>query len=300
MTPPDPIASAGFRPGALLRLMRPRQWIKNGFVLAPLFFTPEAVTVLNLVTAAVAFVVFCLISGAVYAINDTCDREADRQHPAKRLRPVASGAVSVAQAVALAAGLIVAAAALALALLPGQAVLLVLVYLVVNLGYSLWLKQVAILDVMLIAIGFVLRVDAGAAAIAVEPSAWITVCTGLLALFIALAKRRDDLVRALGADHRRSLAGYNLRFIDAALAMVLGALVVSYTIYTLDAGVMLRFGSNKVYFTLPFVIAGVLRYLQITLVEERSGSPTDLALTDRFLVAAVAGWLLTFAAVLYG
>jgi 4-hydroxybenzoate polyprenyltransferase len=286
-------------PAQLLRLMRPRQWVKNAFVVAPLFFTPEAIGVANLLRVALTVMVFCLVSGAVYALNDYCDREADRQHPEKKSRPIASGAVAPAQALLLAVGLVAIAGAIALIFLPLAAATITLVYLVINLLYSLGLKHISIVDTMLIAAGFVLRVDAGAAAIGVEPTVWITLCTGLLALFLALAKRRDDLVRSLDDSHRRSLVGYNLRFIDTALAVVIGVLVVSYIMYTTDAGVMAKFGTNRLYVTVVFVIAGVLRYLQITMVEERSGSPTELALTDRFLILSILGWLGLFAILIY-
>ena len=182
--------------------------------------------------------------------------------------------------------LLAAAAAL------GRALLIVTVlYVAISVAYSLWLKHVSLLDVMVISVGFVLRVAAGAVAIDVEPTVWIVVCTWLLALFLALAKRRDDLVRALSGTHRPSLGGYNLPFIDASLAMVLGSLLVSYIIYTTQ--------TEHLYLTAPFVAAGVLRYLQITLVEQRSGSPTELALRDRFLVVTILGWIATFAALIY-
>jgi hypothetical protein len=153
---------------------------------------------------------------------------------------------------------------------------------------------------MLIALGFVLRVYAGSELIMVLPSVWIIVCTGLLALFLALAKRRDDLVKRLDSDHRSALKGYTKPFIDTAINAVLGGLLVSYLIYTTDPAVMDRLGTRQLYLTAPFVIAGILRYLQITLVEERSGSPTKLALTDRFLILTVLGWVAMFAALIYG
>lgn len=286
-------------PSQALRLLRPRQWVKNAFVVAPLFFTPEAVSVHNVARVAIMVVVFCLVSGAVYALNDYCDRDADRLHPEKRDRPIASGAVSPGQALVLVAILVAVASAISLALLPLAAARVALLYLVVNLLYSFWLKHVSIVDAMLIAAGFVLRVDAGAASIGVASTVWITLCTGLLALFLAFAKRRDDLVRSLDNSHRRSLSGYNLRFIDTSLGVVLGVLVVSYLMYTTDAGVMAKFGTDKLYLTVVFVLSGVLRYLQITIVEERSGSPTELALTDRFLILSILGWLTLFAILIY-
>jgi 4-hydroxybenzoate polyprenyltransferase len=287
-------------PAALLRLVRPRQWVKNAFILAPLFFTPAAWTKPQIAAVLLSVVVFCLLSSAVYVINDYADREADRLHPVKKTRPIASGEIAPSFALMIAAVLFGAAAIVAVLLLPRGVVLIAALYFAINLLYSFWLKHVSLLDVLIVAAGFVLRVEAGAAAIRVEPTVWIVVCTGLLALFLALAKRRDDLSKLLSEEHRPSLAGYNRRFIDQALSMVLGALLVSYLIYTTDQTVIARYGTDKLYLTAPFVIAGVLRYLQITLVEERSGSPTDIALTDRFLIVTVLGWVAVFGVLIYG
>ncbi len=283
---------------ALLRLMRPKQWVKNGFVAAPLFFTPSAMTLAGIGATARAIAVFCLAASAIYIINDWMDRDADRLHPEKKHRPLAAGTVSVGLALTTAVALAGAAALIALTL-PPMFHWIAAGYVAMNVAYSFGLKRVALLDVMIIAIGFVLRVDAGAAAINVRATVWITACTFLLALFIALAKRRDDVVRALGADHRASLKGHNRVFIDTALSMVLGALLVSYIIYTTDPAVRENYDNDNLYLTTPFVAAGVLRYLQIALVEERAGAPTDLALSDRFLIACVIGWVATFAVLIY-
>ena len=172
-------------------------------------------------------------------------------------------------------------------------------YVAMNLAYSLWLKHVAIVDVLIIALSFVLRVLAGNVLIEVEPSAWILIVSGLLALFLALAKRRDDLVRSLDGQHRRSLAGYSQSFLDTAVAVVLGALLVTYMIYTTDRQVMAELGTERLVYTVFFLIAGVLRYLQITLVENRSGSPTTVVLTDRFLIVTGALWAATLAALIH-
>src|SRR5262249_44721661 len=157
-----------------------------------------------------------------------------------------------------------------------------------------------IVDVMVIALGFVLRVYAGGALVAVRPTVWIIACTMLLALFLALAKHRDDLVRGLAGEHRASLAGYNIRFLDTSIAIVLAALLVSYLLYTTAPENIARYHTDQLYVTAPFVVAGVLRYLQITLVEEGSGSPTQVLLTDRFLLVAVIGWIATFGWLIYG
>jgi decaprenyl-phosphate phosphoribosyltransferase len=284
---------------ALMALMRPHQWVKNGFVAAPLFFTPSALNAGNVLAVAGGVISFSALASAVYILNDYVDREADRRHPVKRARPLAAGTVPVGAAFALLAALLVGAAALALALAPGFAAFAG-AYLLLNLAYSFGLKHVSIVDVMAIAAGFVLRVEAGARLIDVTPSAWIIIATGLLALFLALAKRRDDLVGSLGNDHRRSLDGYTRPFLDAALIVVLGAVLVAYLIYTTDAAVMARLGTTNLFYTAPFVVAGILRYLQITFVEERSGSPTQIVLTDPFLIAAIVGWAVTFGVLIHG
>jgi 4-hydroxybenzoate polyprenyltransferase len=285
---------------ALVRLARPRQWVKNGFVLAPLFFTPDAMTWGNVGRSIVGVVVFCLIASAIYVFNDLCDADADRLHPAKATRPIASGEVAPGVALFLAALLFAAGAVVCLIALPARASAIAAAYVALSMLYSWRLKHIAVLDVLIVATGFVLRVEFGGAATGISLTVWIVVCTFLLALFLALAKRRDDLVKALGDTHRPALSGYNLRFVDTALGVVLASLLVSYLIYTADAGAIAKFRTDKLYFTAPFVAAGVLRYLQIALVEERSGSPTDLALTDPFLILAFIGWLAMFGWLLYG
>ncbi|MBV8167369.1 MAG: UbiA prenyltransferase family protein [Alphaproteobacteria bacterium] len=300
MTAPDPalpLTRSAAPP--LLVLLRPHQWVKNAFIAAPLFFTPTAVNVDSVTAVLLGMLAFCALSSAVYVLNDYMDRAADRLHPRKRHRPLAAGSVPIPLALALMVGLAAGGLALAAALAPRFAGI-ALVYLFINALYSLKLKDVSIVDVMLVSLGFVLRVYGGAELIHVLPSVWIVICTGLLALFMALAKRRDDLVKKVDTSHRSALEGYTKQFIDTAITTVLGALLVSYLIYTTDQAVMTRIGSHNLYLTTPFVIAGVLRYLQITVVEERSGSPTALALTDKFLVLTVLGWLATFGVLIYG
>lgn len=283
---------------AVVMLVRPHQWVKNGFVLAPLFFSPALLSVDTALVALAATVCFCLMASGVYVLNDLLDRSADRLHPTKRFRPLAAGTVSPAVARMLIAGFAVAGlAGAAVVSLPFLAVLAA--YAAINILYSAWLKRLAILDVMVVALGFVLRLEAGALVIAVEATAWIVVCGGLLALFLALAKRRDDLVQTLDARHRPSLAGYNLAFVDSALTMVMAALLVTYSLYTTSAAAMANLGSDRLYLTIPFVLAGLLRYLQIALVDQRSGSPTRIALTDPFTIGCVTGWLMTFGGLIY-
>lgn len=276
-----------------LKLLRPHQWVKNAFILAPLFFTPAAVTAGNVEKVLLGVLCFSALASAVYILNDAMDRAADRQHPTKCRRPLAAGTVPLPLALVVMAVLAIGGLILAYSLTPGF-LILSLIYLGVNLGYSLGLKKISILDVMLVSLGYVLRVFAGADLIGVRASEWIIVCTGLVSLFIALAKRRDDIVKDLGQGHRRALAGYNLPFLDTAIAMMLAGLLVSYLIYTVEVGI------PNLYLSTPFVIMGVLRYLQIALVEHRSGSPTTIVLTDKFLIGNVLAWIATFGALIYG
>jgi 4-hydroxybenzoate polyprenyltransferase len=278
---------------AIISLIRPRQWVKNAFVAAPLFFTPTALSLGNLQSVAGGIVSFCALASALYVLNDFADRESDRKHPKKRYRPLAAGTVSVPVAFALFLGLLAGGLGLAI-VLPGGVVKLIGLYAALAIAYSLALKRIAILDVMIIAFGFVLRVEAGAVLIDVQPSAWILIMSGLLALFLALAKRRDDLSLELDGEHRQSLKGYSKPFLDVAVSAVLGALLVAYLIYTTDPAVMERLGTDQIFYTAPFVVMGILRYLQITLVEERSGSPTAILFTDPFTILTVLGWILTF------
>jgi 4-hydroxybenzoate polyprenyltransferase len=282
----------------IIRVLRPKQWIKNGFVAAPLFFTPDRVNATSIMDVFTGFAVFCMVASAVYCLNDLRDAEADRNHPVKKDRPIASGAISPATAMVLMALLLAGGAALSVVQVP-MILWVIVAYFTTNIAYTLYLKHIAILDVLIVAFGFVLRVEAGALIIDATPSAWILIVTGLLALFIALAKRRDDIVRNLDAEHRKSLDGYTLPFVDGSLMAVLSTLLVSYLIFTTDQAVMTRLNSEQLYFTGPFVIAGVLRYLQLTVVYERSGSPTDLVYRDSGLQISVVGWLATFIWLLY-
>jgi decaprenyl-phosphate phosphoribosyltransferase len=284
----------------LLTLLRPQQWVKNLFVAAPLFFTPHAVSAAAIVHVVLGIVSFSALASAIYLMNDWRDRETDRRHPVKRQRPLAADMVAPRAAAAIAVLMAAAAFAISLIWLPLGFAMVLVGYALLNLAYSFVLKRISIIDVLVIAIGFVLRVYAGGEAIGVTPTVWIVACTLLLALFLALAKRRDDLVRGVEGGHRESLAGYSLSFLDTALAVVLAALLVFYLLYTMLPENMTRLGSDKLFLTAPFVIAGVFRYLQITLVEHRSGSPTQLALSDRFLVLTIAGWIATFAVLMYG
>jgi decaprenyl-phosphate phosphoribosyltransferase len=282
---------------AVTALIRPRQWVKNVFVFAPLFFSPSLANNSAAESVVLIFISFCLTASGVYCFNDFWDREADKHHPKKKKRPIAAGLIPPPVALSLYIFLSVSGLVLAFAATQGGKTLLV--YFILTSLYTLILKRIAIVDVLTIALGFVLRVHAGAAAAEVQPTVWILVCTGMLALFIALTKRRDDLIQELNAAHRKSLNGYSIAFLDAAFIMVSTALIVSYVVFTTDFNAMSRLGSEDLYLTIPFVIAGILRHLQLTMVFKKSGAPTELVTSDPFLAICVLGWLGTFSYLMY-
>ena len=282
---------------SLLKLMRLKQWIKNVFVFAPLFFSPSLSSNTALQSVLCIFVAFCLTTSGVYCFNDFWDREADKHHPKKKTRPIPAGKISPATAVTI--FVFLSSAGLVFGFATTNSGWTLLSYFVLTSLYTLILKRIAILDVLTIAFGFVLRIHAGAEAIEVQPTVWILVCTGMLALFIALTKRRDDLTQELDTSHRESLEGYSIAFLDAAFIMISTALVVSYVVFTTDDEAMVRLGSEKLYYTIPFVIAGTLRHLQLTMVFKKSGAPTELATSDPFLLICMAGWIATFTHLMY-
>ena len=282
---------------AIMALIRPRQWVKNVFVFAPLFFSPSLANNSATESVTLIFISFCLTASGVYSFNDFWDREADKLHPKKKERPVAAGLMP--PPVALGLYICLSASGLALAFAATQGGWTLLAYFILTSLYTVILKRIAIVDVLTISLGFVLRVHAGAAAAEVQPTVWILVCTGMLALFIALTKRRDDLTQELNAAHRESLNGYSVAFLDAAFIMVSTALVVSYVVFTTDADAMSRLGSEELYLTIPFVIAAILRHLQLTIVFKKSGTPTELVTSDPFLVICVLGWVGTFSYLMY-
>ena len=286
-----------------IKLLRPAQWSKNLFVFLPLFFAQDIDNLPRLIAVAVTFLALSMASSSIYVLNDMCDVEFDRIHPEKCRRPIASGRVSLPIARLLYACLLLLSILIIAIFIPSTPMFIVLAaYLFINHAYSLWLKHVAILDVMLVAFGFVLRIIAGAVAAEVEPSHWIIIMTFLLALFLVLAKRRDDVIKyeRTQAVARRNVTAYNRNLLDHIITLVAASTLVSYIMYTVDDEIVARFDCKYVYATSIFVLAGILRYLQITLVEEKSWSPTKIIMRDRFLQLCVAGWLLLFAYIIYG
>jgi 4-hydroxybenzoate polyprenyltransferase len=286
---------------ALLVSLRPHQWTKNLLVVpAALVFSKHLFEVDAALRVGLALVVFCALSGAVYLVNDLADLERDRLHPRKRLRPLASGALSMGTARLAAALLLVAGLGSSLVLGPAFAAL-GLAYVVLNLAYSFGLKNVVILDVLAISLGFVLRAVAGAVAIDVEFSSWLLVCTILLALFLSLAKRRHELVLldASAGEHRPILAEYSPYLLDQMIAVVTASCLTAYAFYTLAPETVEKYQTERVALTIPFVIYGIFRYLYLVHRREEGGSPTDVLLTDRPLLVAGALWVVAVVVIIY-
>jgi 4-hydroxybenzoate polyprenyltransferase len=285
---------------SLLISLRPGQWTKNLVIFAGLLFGRRLFDRTAVGEAVAAFAVFCLLSGVVYLVNDLADRESDRQHPLKAKRPIASGALPAGVAIGAAAAF--SASALVAAFAIGRPFAAVAVaYLVLQLAYSAALKHLVIIDVLTIAIGFVLRAVAGAEAVHVEISHWLLVCTILLALFIALAKRRHEIVLLAGgaSSHRPILGEYSAYLLDQMIGVVTASTLISYIFYTISPETQAKFDTQWLGLTIPFPLYGIFRYLYLVHQREGGGSPADLLLTDRPLLACVALWALAVALIIY-
>lgn len=285
---------------SIIKLMRPHQYIKNLFIFLPLFFALKITDTSLLSNAFIAFIAFSLTASAIYTLNDYHDIDEDRQHPKKKNRPLASGAISKIQAIIIMSILFISGFTL-MTSLSLEATIILTTYVVMNIAYSFYLKHVAILDVVIIAIGFVLRLFVGSAVTDIPLSMWIVIMTFLLALFMALAKRRDDVLIYLdtGKKMRKVIDGYNLQFLDTAMAIMASVVIVAYTIYTTSSEVVARVHSQYLYLTALFVVLGIMRYLQVAFVMKDSGSPTRIVLKDRFMQLTLIGWVLTFIWILY-
>ena len=280
--------------------LRPRQWVKNFFVFAGVIFSQNLFTPLIWLALA-AFVIFCGLSGAIYVINDLADSEKDRLHPVKRQRPIASGALP--RRVALAFRLLVLVASLGAAFaLSRHFGLVAFGYSALLVAYSLWLKSVVIVDVLTVAMGFVLRAVAGAAAVDVEISGWLVICTILMALFLALGKRRHEYLSLTGeaAGHRPILAEYSVGFLDQMIAVVTASTVTAYALYTMSPETVAKFHTRLLPLTLPFVLYGIFRYLYLLYRRELGGNPSDLLLSDRALMLNTLLWRGALVVIIYG
>jgi 4-hydroxybenzoate polyprenyltransferase len=284
----------------LLISLRPGQWTKNLFVFAALVFAERLSDSNDVVKAVVAFFVFCALSATVYLINDVLDREQDRRHPLKARRPIASGALSPALALA-AAGVLGAAGMIVASALGLQFFQMAAAYVVLLTAYSAFLKHIVILDVLTIAAGFTLRAAAGAAAIAVPISDWLLVCTTLLALFIALSKRRHELtlLTEKAIDHRPILGDYTPYLLDQMISVVTASTLIAYAFYTISPETTEKFGTDLLSLTIPFPLYGIFRYLYLVHRRDKGGSPAELVVNDRPLLACVGLWALSVIVIIY-
>jgi decaprenyl-phosphate phosphoribosyltransferase len=278
----------------IFTLIRPKQYIKNLLVFFPLFFSLKLFDTNLLVKASIAFAAFCFAASSVYIINDIRDVEKDRAHPKKKKRPMATGAVSMNTGIVLATVLI--SISFAISYFAGfNLVIIVAAYFAMNIFYSFGLKNIPLLDIHIISAGFIMRLLAGTdygAVKGVLPSHWIIIMTFLLSLFLAFAKRRDDIILASkGVDVRKSIEGYSIDFVNGAMSVMSAVIIVSYLLYTLDTTVMNHFKSNSLYVTSFFVVLGIFRYMQLTFVYNKTGNPTEVVFTDRFLQVTILCWI---------
>jgi len=285
---------------AYLKLLRPKDWAKNAFLFIPLFFAGEIADINKVLSVLLGFVAFSAAASSIYILNDYRDIEDDKKHPVKKFRPLASGAVSKSIALVIAVCLIIFAFGLAW-YIRDKFLFILAIYYVINLGYSFGLKNISILDIVILAAGFVLRIKAGSVISQVALSEWIIIMIFLLALFMAIGKRRDDVILKLssGEDMRKSIKGYNLEFLNTLIALICAVIIVAYFMYTMSAEVMQRYGTHRLYYTCLFVMAGIMRYLQIIFVLSDSGSPTKILYKDRFIQIVLLLWAASFFAIIY-
>lgn len=294
----------------IIILLRPQQWSKNLFIYLPVFFNRQINDTDSILTCSITFIAFSLIASSIYCFNDIHDVNKDRVHAKKKLRPIASGKITIRTAYFIMFSLILAGILL-LQLgfyLLGKdsaatikAIGIISLYFLMNIAYCIKLKQIPILDTFIIATGFVLRILIGGYTTDINLSQWIIVMTFLLALFLAFAKRRDDVIiyTQTGIQTRKSIERYNLEFMNQALSIIAAVTMVSYILYTVSPEVISRMHSDNLFITAIFVLAGLLRYLQITLVDINSGSPTAILLSDRFIQCCICGWMLSFTLIIY-
>lgn len=281
-------------------LIRAHHWVKNFFILIPAFFAGVLFQFSKLELLVQGFICFCLASSAVYILNDYLDLESDKRHPLKKNRPLASGKIKIPFALTLMGVLVVVCLVWAW-LLNSWFLILILTYLLVNVAYSFGLKDIPLLDVFLVSSGFMIRTISGGLLVSVPVSQWLIIMIFLLSLLLAFAKREQDLVLANGSikNLRKSCRQYSIEYIHICLSLIAGVIMVAYIMYTMSDEVKLRIGQNYLYLTSLFVFAGILRYLQITLVKHDGGSPTRIFLTDRFIQVTIVGWMATFFVTLY-
>lgn len=283
-----------------LQLIRLKHWIKNSFIFLPVFFAGKELSYDIIISLLVGFLSFGLVASSIYILNDLRDIKNDQLHPKKKFRPLAAGVIHPNIAITIAIILMVTGFIIAISFSLKYAFVLT-IYFFMNLAYTFGLKKISILDIVIVSIGFVLRIKSGSILTEIPLSQWIIIMVFLLALFMAIAKRRDDIVLKLasGKDLREVSKNYNIQFLDTILSLVSGVIIVSYIMYTIDSEVLRRFGTHRLFYTSLFVIAGLMRYLQIALVENNSGSPTSLLYKDRFIQVCIFLWGLSFYFLIY-
>lgn len=287
----------------IIRLIRPHQWIKNLVVLFPIFFGKALGNIESIYEGCITMIAFSFIASSIYCLNDIVDVADDRRHPKKCNRPLASGKISIAQGYAI-MSIMVILSMVSLLFLPQQRIEtggVIGFYWALNVAYCLYLKQHAIIDVCIVAFGFVLRILAGGMATDIRLSKWIVLMTFLLMLFLSFAKRRDDVLRMneTGEAPRKNTIRYNLTFINQAITITASVTLVCYIMYTVSPEVIQNFQTDYLYLTTIFVLVGLLRYIQLTVVDQKSGDPTKVLLKDRFTQLVVVAWLLTFLLIIY-
>jgi len=284
-----------------IRLARPNQWIKNMFLFASLIFSRHLFEGDFVLTELHAFLVFCLLSSAIYVLNDVADREADSLHPIKRTRPIAAGTISPAAGVVFALLLLVVTAVLA-GMLSRSFQYAAAIYAVLNIGYSFWLKRVMLVDVFIIAAGFMLRVLAGAFAIDVEVSHWLVLCTLFVSLFLAISKRRGELMLVRDANNyseRPVLREYDIAFIDQIITVTAAGMAISYALYTVADRTVAMFKTENLIFTTVFVLFGIFRYLFVLKQKKIEDNPAVLLLSDPVMIVNVGAWFVSCVLIIY-
>lgn len=284
----------------LIKLLRPKHYIKNFFVFLPLFFAGEIRNTELVIASLIAFISFSLTASAIYILNDFKDIENDKKHPTKRFRPLAAGLVKRKTALNLMFILILTGVCL-MYYISFNSFLILLMYIFLNIGYSFKLKHIALLDVIIISSGFVIRIFVGSFSYGVSLTSWFVIMTFLIAIFLALSKRRDDVLIKLksGKRMRKSIDGYNLKLIDGSMIMMAAVIIVAYIQTTINKDFLLGFQNDYLYLTSLFVIFGIMRYLQITIVHENSGSPTEIVFKDKILQINIVMWILMFVGFIY-
>lgn len=286
---------------SVVRLLRPMQWLKNFFIFAPLIFSKHLFDEAYLFSAGQAFLVFALLSSTVYILNDIADREMDRLHPTKRNRPIASGAISIPRAISIAVVLLVIILVLIARMNP-KFIFIAAVYFALNIGYSFFLKHIILVDVFIVAAGFMLRVLAGAYAINVQVSEWLVLCTLFISLFLSISKRRAELMmvrNAVGYEGRVVLRDYDPEFLDQMITVAASGVAISYALYTVAERTISVFGTSSLIFTTVFVLFGIFRYLYLVRVRKTEDNPTHMLTTDPVTIINVVAWFAVCVTIIY-